>query len=85
MLPLLSLEVNLKMLPLDTAVIINMQTDILILKKKVLVLVQKRSVGTGEEAGLLKDCLILWYTPARKLGNINTVLISSLKYLVQKL
>lgn len=42
MLPLLSLEVNLEMFPLDTAVITNMQTDILILTKKVLVYLKKR-------------------------------------------
>lgn len=39
----------------------------------------------GEGAGLFRDGLTLWYTPARKLGNINTLLVLSLKYLVQEL
>lgn len=42
MLPLLSLEANLEMFPLDTAVITNMQTDVLILKEKVLVYWEER-------------------------------------------
>lgn len=62
------------MFPLDTAVIKHWYFNS-----------QGRGVSVpGEEAGLCKDCLILWYTPANKLGNISTMIISSLKYLVYK-
>lgn len=72
--PLLSLKVSLKVFPLDTAVIKHRYFNS-----------QEKGVSVpGEEAGLFKDCLILWYTPANKLGNISTMIISSLKYLVYK-
>lgn len=74
MLPLLSLEASLKVIPLDTAVITQRYFNS-----------QGKGVRVpGEEAGLFKDCLILWCTPANKLGNISTMIISTLKYLVYK-